>query len=61
MTNPNPVDVAASIRQRLKNVADQSGRPFAEVLQWFVMPVLEAIDRREDFGGTWDPGAGWRG
>ena len=30
MTQPNPVNVAASVRQRLKNVADQSGRPFAE-------------------------------
>ncbi len=34
MTNPNPVNMAASVRQRLKNIADQSGRPFAEVLQW---------------------------
>jgi predicted nucleotidyltransferase component of viral defense system len=37
MTNPNPVNMAASVRQRLKNIADQSGRPFAEVLQWYVI------------------------
>jgi len=37
MTNPNPVNIAASVRQRLKNIADGSGRPFAEVLQWYVI------------------------
>lgn len=37
MTNPNPTNLAASVRQRLKNVADRSGRPFAEVLQWYAI------------------------
>ena len=39
MTNPNPVNMAASVRQRLKNIADGSGRPFAEVLQWYVIEL----------------------
>jgi hypothetical protein len=30
-------NVAASVRQRLKNVAGETGRPFAEVLQWYAI------------------------
>jgi hypothetical protein len=30
-------DLAASIRQRLQNIAQTSGRPFQEVLQYFAM------------------------
>jgi hypothetical protein len=37
VTNPNPTNLAASVRQRLKNIADTSGRPFAEVLQWYAI------------------------
>ena len=37
MTNPNPTNLQASVRQRLKNIADTSGRPFAEVLQWYAI------------------------
>ena len=37
MTNPRPANISASVRQRLKNIADTSGRPFAEVLQWYVI------------------------
>ena len=37
MTNPRPVNLSASVWQRLKNIADSSGRPFAEVLQWYVI------------------------
>ena len=37
MTNPQPANLSASVRQRLKNIADASGRPFAEVLQWYVI------------------------
>jgi len=37
MTNPNPTNLSASVRQRLKNIADESGRPFAEVLQWYAI------------------------
>jgi hypothetical protein len=29
--------VAQSVRQRLKNIADARGRPFAEVLQWYAI------------------------
>jgi predicted DNA-binding protein len=29
--------VAHSVRQRLKNIADKQGRPFAEVLQWYAI------------------------
>lgn len=37
MTVKHPSNVAASIRQRLKNIADETGRPFAEVLQWYAI------------------------
>jgi hypothetical protein len=37
VTNPNPTNPSASVRQRLKNIADRSGRPFAEVLQWYAI------------------------
>ena len=37
MTNPRPVNLSASVWQRLKNIADSSSRPFAEVLQWYVI------------------------
>jgi hypothetical protein len=37
VTNPNPSNLPASVRQRLKNIADTSGRPFAEVLQWYAI------------------------
>jgi predicted nucleotidyltransferase component of viral defense system len=37
VTNPNPTNLQASVRQRLKNIADTSGRPFAEVLQWYAI------------------------
>lgn len=32
-----PRDIAASVRQRLKNLADAQGRPFQEVLQYFAI------------------------
>jgi len=65
VTNPNPVNVAASVRQRLKNIADRTGRPFAEVLQWCViqalaMPILAAIADGERFEKRWRPGVGWQ-
>ncbi len=37
MTNPQPANLPASVRQRLKNIADTSGRPFSEVLQWYAI------------------------
>lgn len=37
MTPENPPNVAHSVRQRLKNIADKQGRPFAEVLQWYAI------------------------
>ncbi len=37
MTVKQVTNVAASVRQRLKNVADETGRPFAEVLQWYAI------------------------
>jgi hypothetical protein len=37
LTNPRPTDLAASVRQRLKNIADATDRPFAEVLQWYAI------------------------
>ena len=37
MTKRHVTNVAASIRQRLSNVAHKSGRPFQEVLQYYVM------------------------
>ena len=37
MTDRRPTDLAASVRQRLKNIADATSRPFAEVLQWYAI------------------------
>jgi hypothetical protein len=36
MTKPLQ-DLAASVRQRLQNVAKTSGRPFQEVLEYYAM------------------------
>jgi hypothetical protein len=37
MTKRRVTNVAASVRQRLQNVARTTGRPFQEVLQYFAM------------------------
>ena len=37
MTDRPLLNIAASVRQRLTNIARQSGRPFQEVLQYFAM------------------------
>lgn len=37
MTPRKPTNVAASVRQRLLNLAHESGRPFNEVLQFYAM------------------------
>lgn len=37
MTKRSVVDTAASVRQRLLNIARDQGRPFTEVLQYFAM------------------------
>jgi hypothetical protein len=37
LTPKTPPNVAQSVRQRLKNVADVQGRPFSEVLQWYAI------------------------
>ncbi|HIK95520.1 MAG TPA: nucleotidyl transferase AbiEii/AbiGii toxin family protein, partial [Planctomycetes bacterium] len=37
MTNRQVRNVAASVRQRLLNIARETGRPFQEVLQYFAM------------------------
>ena len=37
MTKGKPKDVAASVRGRLENKAKETGRPFAELLQYFAM------------------------
>jgi hypothetical protein len=63
VTNPNPTNLPASVRQRLKNIADTSGRPFAEavsVIREFALPVLEAVDETASFDKRWTAGKGWR-
>ncbi len=37
MTTSKPTNLAASVRQRLKNIADETSRPFGEVLQWYAI------------------------
>ncbi len=37
MTNRQVRNIAASVRQRLLNIARETGRPFQEVLQYFAM------------------------
>ena len=41
MKKPANKNVAASVHQRLLNVARETGRPFNEVLQYFANEVLE--------------------
>jgi len=43
-------DIAASVRQRLLNLAREQGRPFQEVLQFFVTRLGEGIRAEPDFG-----------
>jgi len=52
MTNPNPVNMAASVRQQLKNIV--------AAVRAFVMPILEAIAEEKDFEKNWIPGGRWR-
>ena len=37
MTKREINDVAASVRQRLQNIARETGRPFGEILQYYAM------------------------
>ncbi len=37
MTDRKPTNLAASVRQRLKNISDATSRPFSEVLQWYAI------------------------
>ncbi len=46
MTNPNPVNMSAFVRQRLKNIADDSGRPghrFADLDQLPKRQIRKAV------------------
>ena len=46
------------MRQRLKNIADAQGRPFAEVLQWYAIErFIARLSRTSDAGGMLLKGA----
>ena len=50
--------MAQSVRQRLKNIADAQGRPFAEVLQWYAIErFIARLSRTPDAGGMLLKGA----
>jgi Nucleotidyl transferase AbiEii toxin, Type IV TA system len=51
MTRPRKTDMAASVRQRLLNLAKKTGRPFQEVLQYFAMErFLYRLSRSKEPG-----------
>lgn len=51
MTRRKLTNVAASVRQRLENLAKETGRPFQEVLQYFAMErFLYRLSRSADSG-----------
>ncbi|MBI3464955.1 MAG: nucleotidyl transferase AbiEii/AbiGii toxin family protein [Planctomycetes bacterium] len=51
MTRRRPTNIAASVRQRLQNLARESNRPFQEVLQYFAMErFLYRLSRSAESG-----------
>jgi hypothetical protein len=58
-------NVAASVHQRLLNRAHATGRPFNELLQYFVLerflsPVTSALIAGHPFEQHWLAGGPWR-
>jgi hypothetical protein len=59
--NPTrPVQVRAFARRSGLALPDDPGAGFAELIQAFLLPVLDAVRDGQRSAGTWNPGGPWR-